>query len=216
MKTNFFSSLSFVDVFGSWIRDPGSEIRDPGWVKIRIRDKHPVSATLLPSQYFPADSCNHPPKTTCIGLLVPPYGSLPHTANFIYTKGVTKKCRVWPIAPSEPKCRRREELRGLSQWVRLCTWSPNKLWISNSIFNLWSISNKHSDRIRMRAYQKSTELSRNIICRLVSSIATNHRAEELAETNFFFKIRINIWGIILILENIRTVSPRADLRNINS
>ena len=31
---------------GSEIRDPGSEIRDPGWVKIRIRDKHPGSATL--------------------------------------------------------------------------------------------------------------------------------------------------------------------------
>jgi hypothetical protein len=27
--------------------DPGSEIRDPGWVKIRIRDKHPGTATLL-------------------------------------------------------------------------------------------------------------------------------------------------------------------------
>jgi hypothetical protein len=27
--------------------DPGSEIRDPEWVKIRIRDKHPGSATLL-------------------------------------------------------------------------------------------------------------------------------------------------------------------------
>jgi hypothetical protein len=26
--------------------DPGFEIRDPGWVKIRIRDKHPGSATL--------------------------------------------------------------------------------------------------------------------------------------------------------------------------
>jgi hypothetical protein len=26
--------------------DPGTEIRDPGWVKIRIRDKHPGSATL--------------------------------------------------------------------------------------------------------------------------------------------------------------------------
>jgi hypothetical protein len=31
MTTNFFSPLSFVAVFGS-------EIRDPGWVKIRIRD----------------------------------------------------------------------------------------------------------------------------------------------------------------------------------
>jgi hypothetical protein len=37
---NFFSPLSFVPVFGS-------EIRDPGWVKIRIRDKHTGSAPLL-------------------------------------------------------------------------------------------------------------------------------------------------------------------------
>jgi hypothetical protein len=37
--TNYFSPLSFVAVFGS-------EIRDPGWTKIRIRDKHPGSATL--------------------------------------------------------------------------------------------------------------------------------------------------------------------------
>ncbi len=27
--------------------DPGSEIRDPGWVKIRIPDKHRGSATLI-------------------------------------------------------------------------------------------------------------------------------------------------------------------------
>jgi hypothetical protein len=40
MTKKYFSSLSFVAVFGS-------EIRDPGWVKIRIRDKHPGSATLL-------------------------------------------------------------------------------------------------------------------------------------------------------------------------
>jgi hypothetical protein len=39
MTSNFFSPLSFVAVFGSGIRDPG-------WVKIRIRDKHPGSATL--------------------------------------------------------------------------------------------------------------------------------------------------------------------------
>ncbi len=36
MTTNYFSPLSFDVVF--WIRDLGSEIRDPGWVKIRIRD----------------------------------------------------------------------------------------------------------------------------------------------------------------------------------
>ncbi len=37
MTTNFFSPLSFVAVFGSGIRDPG-------WVKIRIWDKHHGSA----------------------------------------------------------------------------------------------------------------------------------------------------------------------------
>jgi hypothetical protein len=39
MTTKFFHpSFLFLD--------PGSEIRDPRWVKIRIRDKHPGSATL--------------------------------------------------------------------------------------------------------------------------------------------------------------------------
>ncbi len=28
-------------------------------------------------------------------------------------------------------------MRGLNQWVQLCTWSTNKLLRSNSIFNLW-------------------------------------------------------------------------------
>jgi hypothetical protein len=46
MTTNFFSPMSFLAVFGSGIRDTGSGIRDPGWVKIRIRDKHPGAATL--------------------------------------------------------------------------------------------------------------------------------------------------------------------------
>jgi hypothetical protein len=42
MTIHFFSSLSFLLLF----LDPGSEIRNLGWVKIRIRDKHPGSATL--------------------------------------------------------------------------------------------------------------------------------------------------------------------------
>jgi hypothetical protein len=41
ITTNIFSPLSFVAAFGSGIRDPG-------WVKIRIGDKHPGSATLVP------------------------------------------------------------------------------------------------------------------------------------------------------------------------
>jgi hypothetical protein len=40
--TNFFSPLSFVAVFGSGIRDPGSG----------IQDKHPVSATLVLGHIF--------------------------------------------------------------------------------------------------------------------------------------------------------------------
>jgi hypothetical protein len=35
MTTHFFSLLSFIAVL-----DPRSEIRDPGWVKIRIWDQH--------------------------------------------------------------------------------------------------------------------------------------------------------------------------------
>ncbi len=50
--TVLFSPLSFIAVFGYGIRDPGSEIWDPGWVKIRIRDKHPGSATLVTDDQF--------------------------------------------------------------------------------------------------------------------------------------------------------------------
>jgi len=47
MKTNFFHS-SLLLLF----LDPGSETQDPGWVKIRIRDKHPGSATLVPGMLY--------------------------------------------------------------------------------------------------------------------------------------------------------------------
>jgi hypothetical protein len=45
LTTNFFSPLSFVAVFGSGIRDPGSWIRDSEWVKTRIR--HWVQGNFL-------------------------------------------------------------------------------------------------------------------------------------------------------------------------
>jgi hypothetical protein len=43
----------------------------------------------------------------------------------------------WLIAPSymSPSAGEGRGLLGLSQWVQLCTWSLNKLWRSNSIFN---------------------------------------------------------------------------------
>jgi hypothetical protein len=43
-RTTIFSPFSFVAVVGCWIRDP--RFRDPGWIKTRVRDKHPGSATL--------------------------------------------------------------------------------------------------------------------------------------------------------------------------
>jgi hypothetical protein len=39
--TKFFPFLLLLN------RDPGSEIRVPGWIKIRTRDKYPGSATLM-------------------------------------------------------------------------------------------------------------------------------------------------------------------------
>jgi len=46
----------------------------------------------------------------------------------------------WPIAPSHVSPNAGDGgrvLRGLSQWVQLCTWGPNKLQRFNSKFNLW-------------------------------------------------------------------------------
>jgi hypothetical protein len=60
VKNNFFSSSTVGAVVGSWIRDPEiwdpgsrdlgsgiprSGIRDKGWLKIMVRDKHSRSAT---------------------------------------------------------------------------------------------------------------------------------------------------------------------------
>jgi hypothetical protein len=51
MVTHFFEPsllLTFLD--------PGFKIRDPGWVKIGIRDKHPGSATLVDSRLIDVGS----------------------------------------------------------------------------------------------------------------------------------------------------------------
>jgi len=65
--------------------------------------------------------------------------------NTVFNKschqGVTKRCRLSWLTNSalvcEPKCGGREGVAGLSQRVQQYTWSPNKLWRSNSIFNLY-------------------------------------------------------------------------------
>ncbi len=60
-------------------------------------------------------------------------------ASTLWTRGSQRDVVYlgWPIAPSYMSpMRGGGELRGLSQWVQMYTWSPNKLWSSNSIFNL--------------------------------------------------------------------------------
>ncbi len=51
-------------------------------------------------------------------------------------------CLGWPIVPAYMSPNTGGEgvvLRGLSHWVQLCTWSPNKLLRSYLIFNLWLV-----------------------------------------------------------------------------
>jgi hypothetical protein len=53
MTTYFFSPLSFVAVFGS-------KILDPGWTKIRPREKHPGSAMLVTRELSLANARGFP------------------------------------------------------------------------------------------------------------------------------------------------------------
>ncbi len=62
-------------------------------------------------------------------------------------QGVTQRCRLSWVTNSalsymSPNAGGGGELRGLSQWVQLCAWSPNELWRSNSIFNLWQMQRR--------------------------------------------------------------------------
>jgi|688.fasta_scaffold651881_1 hypothetical protein len=63
------------------------------------------------------------------------------TNRWSFTQGFTKRCRLsWLINSAlvyEPTCGGRGELRGLIQWVHLCTWIPNKIKRSNCIFYLF-------------------------------------------------------------------------------
>jgi hypothetical protein len=80
-----------------------------------------------------------------------------------YIQGVKKRCRLSWLTNSaivyEPKWGRWGGGRGLSKWVQLWTWSPNKLWRSISIFNLclylrrhefWFFKCKHNKRWKKR------------------------------------------------------------------
>ncbi len=56
----------------------------------------------------------------------------------------------WPIAPSFMSPMRGGGLQGLSQWLQLRTWSPNKLWRFNAIFNLCCHPTKEFPGLRMK------------------------------------------------------------------
>ncbi len=64
-----------------------------------------------------------------------------------YMQGVTNRCRLSWLTNSALVCKLKLGggggcLRGLSQWVQLCTWRPNKLWRTNSVLNLYMSSVK--------------------------------------------------------------------------
>ncbi len=81
--------------------------------------------TVWSCQLFLVTYCN-------IAILI--YGTL------VKCRGVTKRCRLSWLTHSAlvyaPK-RWRGGGAVVRAWVQLCTWSPNKLWRSNSIFNMW-------------------------------------------------------------------------------
>ncbi len=84
----------------------------------------------------------HPPSETQPRLRV----ALPHL--------LTKRCRLSWLTNSaliyEPKCGGCAGSRLMSTAVQ-CTWSPNKFWKNNSIFNLWlgSIAYWHGNCLKI-------------------------------------------------------------------
>jgi hypothetical protein len=70
-------------------------------------------------------------------------------------QGVTNRCRLSWLTNSalvyEPKCG-----RGVSQ--PMYTWSPNKLWRSNSIFNLWLYDRNELREEKERCERLETDL----------------------------------------------------------
>ncbi len=76
------------------------------------------------------------------------YFATPHPCNSVGDRGSQRDVVYlgWPIASSlmSPNAGGWGGFGGVgghSQWVQLCTRSPNKLWRSNSIINLWSATN---------------------------------------------------------------------------
>ncbi len=95
----------------SEIRDPGSEIRDPGWVNIRIRDKHPGSATLLD----PCFSLN--PDRSRLG--------------FFWSK---REVNGWKSSEKTRALQNKMCLFSLSSRIQIA--NPYPVWIRNTVFLL--------------------------------------------------------------------------------
>ncbi len=75
-------------------------------------------------------------------------------------------------------------LRGLSQWVwvQLCTWSPNKLWRSNSIFN---------------TYGSSWQMNRgNVYCTYTTGVGTRFGTYSVINPGFWLGNGAQVWVII--------------------
>ncbi len=79
---------------------------------------------------------------------------------------------------------------GLSEWVQLCTWGPNKLWTSNSIVNLcfyWPHDQKYSkclpwpenaipERIRLTKFIWVSVYNGTDLCSQIASISRNRES----------------------------------------
>ncbi len=69
----------------------------------------------------------------------------------------------WPIAPSYMRQMRGEwGSCGVSANEYSCAQDPNKLWRSNSLFNLWQAPCVHAECVSKCTYNYSCETSKNI------------------------------------------------------
>jgi hypothetical protein len=114
------------------IQRPNPNRMDGHWKGPISAEKHSASRHLTESGILPLQLPTAGKTSFILEIIFYGYHQL------IFYQGVTKRCRLSWLTNSalvyEPKCWGRGwwGLMGLSQWLQLCTWSPNKLWISNS------------------------------------------------------------------------------------
>jgi hypothetical protein len=87
MTTNFFSPLSFVNVFGSGIRDPRTGIRDPGSGMGKNQDPGPGINIPDPQHWFYLSEAPSPLMTFILHPLYTLYTCIQYT--YSHREGVT-------------------------------------------------------------------------------------------------------------------------------